>query len=210
MIDLIVCESNRYARQSGRDYNVTNNELRHFIGILVYMSIVQYPTTRHYWSTRLDFEPISMTMSCNRFEEIKRNLHFVDNECTLQPSDPNYDKLQKIRPFLTMLRSVLKSITKEEYLSVDEQIIPTKTRKSSLKQYNPQKPHKWGYKVHVLSGVSGFSYDFDLYAGKQSDVVPEDTPNFGTSSNVVVRLTSSVPTNLNHNFFLTIGSQALN
>jgi hypothetical protein len=49
MIDLIVCESNRYARQSGRDYNVTNNELRHFIGILVYMSIVQYPTTRHYW-----------------------------------------------------------------------------------------------------------------------------------------------------------------
>lgn len=49
-------------------------------------------------------------------------------------------------------------------MAVDEQIIPTKAR-SSLKQYNPKKPHKWGYKVFVLSGVSGFSYNFDFYSG---------------------------------------------
>lgn len=47
-------------------------------------------------------------------------------------------------------------------MAVDEQIIPTKAR-SSLKQYNPKKPHKWGYKVFVLSG--GFSYNFDFYSG---------------------------------------------
>ncbi|XP_044765379.1 uncharacterized protein LOC123321713 [Coccinella septempunctata] len=41
-------------------------------------------------------------------------------------------------------------VPKEEHLAVDEQIIPTKAQ-STLKQYNPKKPHK----VFVLSGVSG-------------------------------------------------------
>jgi len=33
-------------------------------------------------------------------------------------------------------------------------------------QYLPKKPHKWGYKVYVLSGISGYAYDIELYAGK--------------------------------------------
>lgn len=53
----------------------------------------------------------------------------------------------------------------------------------------------------VLSGISGFSYDFDLYAGKQSNVVPENVPNLGTSSNVVLRLFETVPTHLNYKVF---------
>lgn len=201
LIELIVSESMRYASQQGKEYTTSPTEIRQFIGILIYMSVIRYPTTRHYWKIGMEFDLIVDTMSCNRFEEIKRFLHFVNNDDMLQSTNPDFDKLQKIRPVLSMVKQMLLQVPKEEYLAVDEQIVPTKTSKSSLKQYNPKKPHKWGYKIYILSGVSGFSYDFDLYAGKQSDKVPENNPNLGTSSNVVLRLTESVPTHLNYKIF---------
>ncbi|CAG9575399.1 unnamed protein product [Danaus chrysippus] len=115
------------------------------------------------------------------------------------PGTQGHDKLFKIRPLIDKLRERLLLIPKEEYLAVDEQIIPAKDR-HQLKQYNQAKPHKWGYKK-VLSGVSGFSYDFDIFAGDQSNTFPSDAPDLGVSSNVVTRLTSTVPRNVNHNIF---------
>jgi hypothetical protein len=35
-----------------------------------------------------------------------------------------------------------------------------------MKQYNPMKPHKWGFKIYVLAGTSGFLYNFEFYTGK--------------------------------------------
>jgi hypothetical protein len=66
--------------------------------------------------------------------------------------------LHKIRPLIEKVHEKLLLAPKEEYLAVDEQIIPTKCR-ASIKQYNAKQPHKWGYKAFVLSGISGFSYD---------------------------------------------------
>ena len=34
-----------------------------------------------------------------------------------------------------------------------------------MKQYNPKKPHKWGFKVFVLSVILGFSYKFKIFSG---------------------------------------------
>ena len=39
-----------------------------------------------------------------------------------------------------------------EKLRIDEKMVPFKG-KSGLKQYNLQKPNKWGYKLYVLSGI---------------------------------------------------------
>lgn len=91
-------------------------------------------------------------------------------------------------------------VPKEEFLSVDDQIIPTKGR-HQLKQYNQKKLHKWGYKNLVLSGSSEFSYDFDIFAGEQSNTFPDGAPDLGVSGNVVTRLTSAVPRNKNHKIF---------
>ncbi|KAG5881017.1 hypothetical protein JTB14_016755 [Gonioctena quinquepunctata] len=74
--------------------------------------------------------------------------------------------------------SLKESVPKEEFFVVDEQIIPTKCR-NQLKQYNPAKPHKWGYKNQVPSGASGFSYDFDIFAGEQSNTFPDGAPDLG-------------------------------
>ncbi|CAH2102738.1 unnamed protein product [Euphydryas editha] len=106
---------------------------------------------------------------------IKRHLHFNNNNDFKPVGTPGHDKLFKIRPLIDKVRERLLLTPKEEYLAVDEQIIPTKAR-HQLKQYNPAKPHKWGYKNQVLSGVSGFTYDFDIFAGDQSNVFPSDAP----------------------------------
>lgn len=111
-----------------------------------------------------------------------------------------HDRLHKIRPLLTKLRERLLLVPKEEMLSVDEQIIPTKPR-SSIKQYNPKKPHKWGYKAYVLSGISVFSYDYEIFAGAESDTIPPGAPNLGVSSNVVVRMAASIPRNMKYKLF---------
>ncbi|KAJ8928076.1 hypothetical protein NQ314_019390 [Rhamnusium bicolor] len=100
----------------------------------------------------MEIPAVSQTMTCNRFEEIRRFLHFSNNNEQVPFGQDGHDKLFKIRPFLDKVRERLLRIPKEEHLTIDDQIVPTKTR-SSMKQYNPKKPHKWGFKVFVLSGV---------------------------------------------------------
>lgn len=164
------------------------------------MSLLKLPSSRHYWNTFIGQEFVRSTMSCNRWESIKRFLHFNNNENLKPPGEPGFDKLFKIRPLLEKIRERLLLVPKEEHLVVDEQIIPTKCR-HQLKQYNPAKPHKWGFKNFVLSGVSGFSYDFDIFAGAQSDTFPEGASNIGVSGNVVTRLATTIPKGQNHKIF---------
>lgn len=160
------------------------------------MSILNLPSIRHHWGT-LGSSSIYNIMTVNRFEEIKRFIHFNDN--TTNTSD-SYDKLFKVRPLLEQIRNILVTVPKEEYLAVDEQIIPTKS-KTSLKQYNPKKPHKWGYKVFVLSGVSGFSYDFEIFAGEQTNKMPDNCPSLSTSSNMVIKMAQTIPRQKNYKLF---------
>ena len=80
------------------------------------------------------------------------------------------DKLQKLCPVIDSINKRLRLVPIEECLAADEKIIPFKD-KSSLKKYNPKKPHKWGYKVFVLSGVSGFSYKFEISLAKLTTYV---------------------------------------
>ena len=85
----------------------------------------------------LDFKTrVSNLMGVNRFKEIKRFMHFNDN--SVKNTD---DKLHKLRLAIDKINEPLRLIPFEEHLAVDEQIIPFKG-KSSLKQYNPKKPHK--------------------------------------------------------------------
>ena len=123
-------------------------------------------------------------------------MHFSDNEKIVNQKD----KLEKLRPILNHLKNIFNKVNKEEKLSVDQQIIPFKGR-NCLKQYNPQKPHKWGYKDFILAGVSGFCYDFEIYAGGQDNVMVEDEIDCGASGNVVIRLSRSIEPFVNHKLY---------
>ncbi|KAF2884361.1 hypothetical protein ILUMI_21810 [Ignelater luminosus] len=85
----------------------------------------------------------------------------MDRPYQIPRGQPGHNRLFKIRPFPRRMRNRLLLVSKEENKAVDEQIMPTKAR-SNLKQYNPKKLHKSGYKVLVLS------YEFDIFAGLQA------------------------------------------
>lgn len=102
--------------------------------------------------------------------------------------------------FLNILRERLLKVPKEEYLAIDEQMISTKARISG-RRYNTKKPHKLGYLNYVLSGASGFIYDFEVDTGKHPDP-PDNCPDLGIPGNIVQRLLITVPQNLNYTFFV--------
>ena len=120
----------------------TNKEVEQFLGVLLKMCIIQAPYYRYYWETATRYEPISNVMSRNRFESLKRFLHFNDNDNALPPNDEKRDRLFKIRPIFEKLRQNCITQTPEEYNSLDEQMIKGR---SFLRRNMLKKPYKWGF-----------------------------------------------------------------
>ena len=90
----------------------------------------------------------------------------------------------------------------EECHFVDEQIIPSKTKFSGIRQYNPKKPVKWGFKNLVRAGASGIMYDFYIYAGKNETVEEDvDFTDLQKSAQVVARLCQHLPHHTGHKLF---------
>jgi len=204
LIETILNETQLYSLQEdvNKPVNITKTELNRYIGILLYASVIHVPNIRDYWSAELGFPQIYEAMAVNRFETIRRFLHFNNNSTMLDRGHPNFDRLHKIRPLVDHLNSKYSSIQCREYLSVDEQLCATKAR-SYLKQYLPAKPHKWGYKLFVLCDDEGYSYKFEIYTGQENEARfrHQNEPDLGASGNVVIRLTRDVPQHKNYKIY---------
>lgn len=194
ILDHLVLQSNLYSVQNNpnKPLNITRNELEQFFGICMVMSIFGLPRSRMYWAKNTQVEKVSSVMSRDRWEEIKRNLHCNDNTAQVAPGDPNRDKLFKVRPLIDSLQVKFRELPKTQFLCVDEQIVPFKGR-SGLKQYNPKKPNKWGYKIFILCSSKGLVHNFEVYTGSIQPL--PGAPDLGASSNVVLRMTQDVPQN---------------
>ncbi|XP_031346858.1 uncharacterized protein LOC116173496 [Photinus pyralis] len=135
------------------------------------------------------------SMPVNRYESILRHLHFTNN---LDLDTNSTDKLKKLRPFLDKLQKNFLSATEpEEYQAIDEQIVPLKGR-LSIKQYLPKKPKKWGVKLWVRAGVSGYMYRFEVYQGAGGG--REAISDFGACGDVIRRLSDDIQ-HKNHKLF---------
>lgn len=174
------------------------DEIEQFVGILLFRGIYPNPQYRMYWKPATSMPQITRTLKggVNRFENLKRFLHFNNNENIPDRSSPNYDKLFKVRPIIESVLNKCKMLEPEEYHSIDEQIIPTKS-KSSIKQYNPKKPHKWGYKVFARCGSSGMVYNFEVYTGKSTS----GSTALGITGDLVIRLCDTLPRDKNFKVF---------
>jgi len=133
------------------------------------MSVFRYPNVRSYWG-EYAFGTIQNTMSRNRFEKIRGNLHFNDNSKLPSKDSTDHDPLYKIRPLVNHFNEKFQSVPMRQRLSVDEQMCATKM-KTFLRQYLPDKPHKWGVKFFNLCDSSGFCYNFEIYCGAGDNVV---------------------------------------
>uniref|UniRef100_A0A8C6WVW5 PiggyBac transposable element-derived protein domain-containing protein n=1 Tax=Neogobius melanostomus TaxID=47308 RepID=A0A8C6WVW5_9GOBI len=197
ILSVIAEQSNLYAIQCNpnKPLNLSTKELEQFIGTVIYMSLFGLPATRMFWNKATRVHQVADTMNLNRWEAIKKALHFNDNEARLTGSP---DPLYKIRPLVDHLTAKLKSIPMSEKLAVDEQIVPFKGR-NKLKQYLPAKPKKWGYKILVLASSEGIPHNFEIYTGRVEQ--PQELADVGASGNVVLRLAQPIPRKQNYKLF---------
>ena len=76
----IVESSILYSKQQN-PYSPSSNlqELKHFLGIVVVMTIVKLGATRRYFSRQLYLDLVGKTMTSEKFESIIRYLHFKEH-----------------------------------------------------------------------------------------------------------------------------------
>nr|CAI5857468.1 unnamed protein product [Callosobruchus analis] len=144
----IVYQSNLYATQLGQDLSLGLDELKAFLGIIIYMGFHYLPGYKLYWSTDENFhcERIARIMTQKRFLKILRFLHLTDNSSMPDRQCSNYDRLYKVRPLLDYLGNAFKqNFGPSQFISIDESMVGFKGR-STLKQYMPLKPIKRGFK----------------------------------------------------------------
>ena len=199
--DLLVTETNRYAASIRSQnththprpwYDVTMEEMKAFIGVVMLMGICRLPTIEMYWSANhpLITPGISNTMPRIRFEQILRFLHLNDNAQQVSHGQPGYDPLFKVRPLLDLLSRRFESeYTTHEEVSIDEAMIPYKGR-LGFKQYMKDKPTKWGIKAFVLADArNGYVKRFQVYTGKNAAL---DASQGGLCTRVVLELLSGL------------------
>ena len=111
LIDLIVEQTNLYAQQVMNDAqyakweNVNAEEIWAYMGFMILMGINHLPALADYWKMdpTYHYGPVADRITRDRFLEISRYLHFADNSTLLPRSDPEYDKLGKVRPVIRIL-----------------------------------------------------------------------------------------------------------
>jgi Transposase IS4 len=181
LITHIVSCTNEYANSKNIvDWIATDtSELYCFLGLLIYMGIDPLPQLPMYWSYFYSHSFVTSAISRDRFQQLLRCFHVS----TLAQQQQNNDRLKKVRWFSQRLQQIFSShYFPSQKLTVDEAMVPFKGR-SQIKQYIPQKPTKWGYKIWCLVS-SNYLLAFEIYEGKTSIV----EKNLG--SDVVLRLTS--------------------
>ena len=159
------------------------------------MSIFKLPRSHMYWTAFTRIQQIADIMTRDRWEAIKRNLHFNNNVNMPSMEDANRDRLFKIRPLLDHLLPIHQQLPQQQVLCIDKQMVSFKGR-FVLKQYLPMKHHKWGYKLFDLCDTQGIVHNFEIFTGKISPV--NGFPDLGATSNIVIQLSKVVEADLNH------------
>ena len=178
LLNHICYQTNLYARlhpfrrATYQWFDTNVDELRSFLGIIIASGYVCLPNFVDYWETNSIFSQpgIVKGMSRNRLEQLCGQLHFNDNSLAPAHGTPGYDKLYKIRPVLDAICDKSKTLYNPgQNISVDEAMVKFKGR-SSLKQYQPLKPIKRGFKVWCTADSSnGYIGNFVVYTGKSGD-----------------------------------------
>lgn len=166
VLDLIVQETNRYARQGTQDWTDTNKkEILKFLGLTIWMGLDRRGRIRNYWSRKTIYknDVAPRTMSRNRYQALLRNIHFANNAAIQEG-----DRLGKIRPLLSLMTENFKALyTPEEKIVVDESLVPWRGR-LIFRQYIPNKAHKYGIKLFKLCSSDGYVWSLQVYGGKNA------------------------------------------
>ena len=207
LYELIARETNKYAEQlqqrNGKQdtyWQPTDAaEIRTFIGMRIYMSVVNLPTMKMYWSEDKLFGNfgIAEVMSRARFDKISQYFH-VSDRAGYDRQDPARDKLQLVRTILDAVsQTCLNNYTAHRENSVDEAMIKFRGT-LGFRQYLPAKPVKYGIKVWVRAdSTNGYACEFQVYVGRPHGVRTE----VGLGKRVVLDLTQKLAGKRSHIYF---------
>lgn len=178
LLQHICVESEKYAIFLGKpNPNITVEELKVFISILLVTGYNYHSRARTLWSTDEDLQNLLVikSMRRNRFQQILQFLHFEDSR---KQSTEN-DKMWKLRPITDHLKAnMITNFHPEQHLSYDESMIAYFGR-HGCKQFIKGKPLRFGYKVWSLCTPSGYLVNFEVYQGNNPRSNPEYEERFG-------------------------------
>ena len=176
----IVRETNRFRKQKGFDRApksfppVNYDEIKCFIGLILWTSLVPLSDHRKYFRTSEIYHIPAFVqhMPRDRFEQIQSMIHFTDNS-TIPTSLSSGKRFEaKIIKMLDALNAnSRKLISPARDLSIDEMMVRYYGR-SVLKQYIKRKPNKYGIKLWALCcSCCGYSISQNLFLGSKTETV---------------------------------------
>jgi hypothetical protein len=208
-IAVITQETNRYAQQcqtaeskwspNSTQYPLQKfqplsaSECYSFLGVCVAMSLGPKGNYKTFWSTtcRGGYVPTQMgrIMTRKRFEELKRYLHFTDNEVLVPAGSPGYQKLGKLGVIPAQLNAnARKYQAVGSWNNVDEGTVASHHR-SHLRQFMKSKPDKYSIKLWCFNdSFTGYFYYAEPYGGKR----PGERPTKNLTVAVVLEAVDAV------------------
>ncbi|GBP57432.1 PiggyBac transposable element-derived protein 3 [Eumeta japonica] len=165
IVKFIADMSNLYALQRNHTLNVTSNEIRVYIAILLLTGYLTPKYMRMFWEVKSDThnDLVASSIRRNRFFEIQQYLHLSDSSTSL----PANDKFAKVREYFTKLNvNFTANFTKagSSHISIDETIVPYFGRHGT-KQHIHGKPIRFGYKLWSAATRHGYLVNFEPYQG---------------------------------------------
>lgn len=148
-------------------------EMKAFIGLMYYRGL--YGMNMHrvniLFSERHGAPVFSACMSRNRFEFLQGHLCF--DHAADRDERWKHDRFTAIREvFEGCNKKFGKALVPDDYLSLDETLYPTRVQ-ISFKQYNPDKPAKYGLLFKSINGARyPYTHQTIVYSGK-----PVEEPN---------------------------------
>ena len=87
-----------------RSWSTNADKIHAYMGFMILMGINWLPEITDYWfaNEKLSYAPIADKISRDRFEEITRYLHFIDNDSLPFRGEDDYSKLQKVKPVISI------------------------------------------------------------------------------------------------------------
>ena len=201
LIEYLVTETNRFANdyldenletlspkaRANQWYDMSVNEMKVFIGLLILQGIDSKLDNTMYFSTRESIASpfFRKIISGRRFDLLHKFLHLVDNRTI---TDGPGRKIAKIKPFIDLVvKKFQENYVPKKNVSIDESLLGWKGNLSWV-QYIPAKRKRFGMKFFELcESDTGYIWNFFIYAGTDTPYL-EKYMNLPVTSRIVFTL----------------------
>ena len=187
---------------------ISREDILAFIGIRMYMGLHKYPNIECYWTDSILYKNIvNSIMNKTYFFLISKSLHFPEydkdeKDDKSSVSNVKIDPRHKIKNYLEKLaQNFQKYYVLGKNVTIDESLLQYKGR-NSMKFYIPMKPHKYGFKIHLLcDSDTHYLYNMLFDPGKNGKEFMNFEDNSSLTESIVLRLLSCIKDNKQRNVF---------